>query len=81
MFDGNCFIRRAAILPDGRCQIDIKAENGVFDWHWAVSANGRGREVLAISLTAIATNRQVFCSVPDPTANILELNNYFGIVA
>src|SRR5438309_2215964 len=38
MFDGTCEIRRAGITTDGRAQLDLKAENGEFDWTWFLSA-------------------------------------------
>jgi hypothetical protein len=81
MFDGSCFIRRAGIVADGRAQVDIKAVNGTFDWHWAWSTPARGREVLAVALTAIATNRQITCFISDPSQPALSLDGYFGLEA
>lgn len=79
MFDGYCEIRRAGILPDGRAQIDIRAVDGSFDWHWATSSSQRGRDVLAVALTALATNRQVGCTISQPGASWLELDGWFGL--
>lgn len=79
MFDGFCEIRRAGILPDGRAQIDIKAVDGTFDWHWAFSTPARGNAVLAVALVALATNRQVGCAISEPAAEPLILDGWFGL--
>lgn len=79
MFDGFCEIRRAGIIPDGRAQIDIRAVNGRFDWRWAYTNAARGREVLAVALTAIATHRQVGCVISRPDVDPLMLDGWFGL--
>jgi hypothetical protein len=33
MFDGTYQIRRVNINGDGRAQLDLKADNGMFDWN------------------------------------------------
>lgn len=53
MFDGNCLIRRAGVMQDGRVQLDLKAEDGSFDWAWYVGPPERTREFLATALVAI----------------------------
>ena len=78
-FDGTCEIRRAGILPDGRAQIDIRAVDGSFDWRWVFSDAARGRDILAVSLTAIATNRNVACFISDPNAAQPRLDGWFGL--
>jgi hypothetical protein len=78
-FDGFCEIRRAGILPDGRAQIDIRAVDGSFDWRWVFSNAARGREVLAVALTAIATNRGVGCYMSQPNGNPPVLDGWFGL--
>jgi hypothetical protein len=47
--------------------LDLRAANGSFDWHWYVAPVAMGREMLAIALTAIATEKQVNCSIDDPS--------------
>lgn len=65
-FDGNCFIRRAGISPEGLAQLDLKATDGTsFDWSWFLSEDGRGREVLAVALAAITSDKQVACQMQD----------------
>lgn len=66
MFDGTCEIRRVSIREDGRAQLDLKADNGTFDWNWFVSSVQNGNAVLAVSLTAISTNKKVTCVINDP---------------
>lgn len=79
MFDGFCEIRRAGILADGRAQIDIRATDGTFDWRWAYSNATRGREVLAVALVALATNRQVGCAISQIGPDPLILDGWFGL--
>jgi hypothetical protein len=66
MFDGNCEIRRANVRGDGRAQLDLKADNGAFDWTWFLSSVQNGSPVLAAALTALATNKKVYCTINDP---------------
>jgi hypothetical protein len=78
-FDGNCEIRRAGVSADGRAQLDLKATDGAFDWNWCFSKPERTREVLAAALTAIASNKLVYCSMPLPLAATPVVEN-FGLV-
>jgi hypothetical protein len=66
MFDGTCEIRRANVRGDGRAQLDLKADDGTFDWSWFLSSVQNGSAVLATALTALATNKKVYCSINDP---------------
>ena len=66
-FDGNCLIRRAGVTPDGRAQLDLSAEDGSFGWNWFLSPSGHTREILAVALAAIASNKRVFCQIQDPS--------------
>jgi hypothetical protein len=66
MFDGVCQIRPAGVTPEGRAQLDLKAENGSFDWTWCISKTAINREVLAIALAAITSNKLVFCQMDQP---------------
>ena len=59
MFDGVCEIRRAGISPEGLAQLDLKAENGAFDWNWFLSQDNLSREILATALVAITSGRKV----------------------
>jgi len=79
MFDGNCQIRRANIRFDGRAQVDLKAENGAFDWTWFFSSVDHAPQVLAVALTAIATRRGVYVTLDEPVKPESEVGN-FGIL-
>lgn len=79
MFDGTCEIRRANIRDDGRAQLDMKADNGAFDWNWFLSSVQNGNAVLAVALTALATNRKVYCSINDPVQGWAEVGA-FGLL-
>ena len=68
MWQGNCQIRRAGIDPNGRAQLDLKADDGTFDWTWFLSKNGLDREILATALAAISSNKEVSCDISPTTA-------------
>lgn len=78
MFDGTCQIRRAHIRGDGLAQLDLKADDGAFDWSWFISSADHANQVLAVALTAIATNRGVYCMINDPVQPMAEVVN-FGV--
>jgi hypothetical protein len=79
MFDSTCQIRRANIRSDGRAQLDLKADDGTFDWNWFLSSTGNANACLAAALTAIATNKKVYCTINDPVQAWAEVGN-FGVV-
>ena len=60
-FNGVCLIRRAGINSgDGRVHLDLKAVDGTsFDWNWFLAKQEQSREILAIALAAIASNKNV----------------------
>jgi hypothetical protein len=68
-FDGYCEIRRAGISPEGLAQLDLKAVDGAFDWTFFLSADNLGREMLAVGLAAISSNRRVHVQISDPVAS------------
>ena len=78
MFDGTCEIRRANVRGDGRAQLDLKADDGTFDWNWFVSSAQNSNPVLAAALTALATNKKVYCTINDPVQGWSEVVN-FGV--
>jgi len=59
-FNGVCLIRRAGINSgDGRVHLDLKAVDGSFDWNWFLAKQEHNREILAIALAAITSNKNV----------------------
>jgi len=78
MFDSTCQIRRAGVRDDGRAMLDLKATDGTFDWSWFLSSVANADRVLAAALTAIATNKNVYCTINDPVQAWDEVVN-FGI--
>ena len=78
MFDATCEIRRANVRGDGRAQLDLKADNGAFDWSWFVSSTQNVNAVLAAAFTALATNKKVYCTINDPVQAWAEVVN-FGV--
>jgi hypothetical protein len=73
MFDGICEIRRAGVLGDGRAELDLKADNGTFDWSWFLSPAQNANAILAVALTALATNKKVNCTINDPVQPLAEI--------
>jgi len=67
-FDGVCAIRRAGVSPEGLAQLDLKAEDGTFDWNWFLSRDGLSREILATALAAIVSGKRVHCQIDDPVS-------------
>ena len=61
-----CSIRRAGIIADGRAQLDLKADDGAFDWQWFLASTEIAREVLAIALSALSTGLHMDCTLTDP---------------
>ena len=66
MFDGTCLIRRAGVSAEGWAQVDLKAENGAFDWQWFLSRPEMTREVLATALVAVSTGKRVHVQLDEP---------------
>jgi hypothetical protein len=80
MFDGTCQIRRVVINQDGRIILDLKAEDGTFNWKWFVAKPEQTREILSIALVAITSTKRVYCKIEDPTPDWAEVQT-FGIFA
>ncbi len=79
-FDGPCKIRRAGLNADGRAQIDLQAADNSWNWRWCYSDPAHTREVLAVALTAIATNKDVYCRMAAPVAAAPTIED-FGVAA
>jgi len=80
-FEGTCQIRRALIMGSGVAQMDLKADDGTsFDWTWFVSSSSQAREVLAVGLAAIATNKHVFVTITSTVQSFAQLTN-FGLIS
>jgi len=64
--DKGCSIRRAGYNGNGVAQLDLKAQDGTFDWSWFYSNTDSARAVLAVALAAITSGKSVECIVDDP---------------
>jgi hypothetical protein len=78
-FDGACQIRRALMMGTGVAQLDLQADDGTFTWHWYVSSTSNAQQMLAVALTAIATNKHVWATINDPTQALSQVIN-LGLV-
>jgi hypothetical protein len=70
-FDKPCEIRRAGVTWDGRAQLDMRSVDGTLNWTWLLSEDNLGREMLAVALAAMTSNRllNVTMTLPDPPAD------------
>lgn len=78
MFDGYCTIRRAGVTPEGRTQLDLRAADGSWDWNWFLGRESLSKEILAIALAAITSDKQAWCQMDDPAVAWSEVYR-FGI--
>ena len=65
--DKGCDIRRAGYMGNVAV-VDVKAQDGTFDWHFFYSNADNARAILAVALAAITTGKPVECQVDDPAA-------------
>lgn len=68
-FSGVCLIRSAGINSgDERVHFDLKAVDGAsFDWNQFTAKKEHSREILAIALAAITSNKKVQIQTVDVT--------------
>jgi len=78
-FEGACQIRRALIMDSGLAQVDLQANDGSFPWNWFVSSSANSKQVLAVALTAIATNKLAYAVIGDASQPYGQLVD-FGLV-
>jgi len=68
-FSGDCSIRRVGInAGDGLVHFYLKSVNGTFDWNPFVAKPAQSREMLAIALAAISSNKNVNIQTQATTA-------------
>jgi hypothetical protein len=67
--DKGCDIRRAGYNEDNVAQLDLKAQDGTFNWNFFYSSTDNARVILAVALAAITTGKAVECQVDDPATN------------
>jgi hypothetical protein len=73
-FKGSCQIRRAGLnSSDGRVHLDLKAVDGSFDWNWFLAKQEHNREILAIALAAISSNKNVLVHLNDTATSWSEV--------
>lgn len=59
-FSGACLIQNVGInSQDGRVHFSLKAVDGAFDWNPFLAKQEHNREVLAIALAAITSNKNI----------------------
>jgi hypothetical protein len=56
----------------------MRGVNGEFEWNWLVSTPEQAKEVLAVALTAISSNKQIYCTIANPSEPYAEVG-VFGI--
>lgn len=79
-FRGTCVVSNAGITLDGRAAVLLKAPEFPSGKNFK-SAPDLTREVLAVALAAITSNKKVYCDIPDETAewsDIAQINLLSG---
>ncbi len=66
-FQGLCTVSNGGITPDGRAALFLKSPTFPAGRNFK-SAPNLTREVLAVALAAITSNKQVYCDIPNETA-------------
>jgi hypothetical protein len=72
-FRSLCVVSNAGILPDGRAALMLKSPAFPAGRNFK-STLGQAREALAVALAAIASNKQVYCDIPDETVEWSEVH-------
>jgi hypothetical protein len=67
-YDGLADIRRAGVSPEGLCQLDLRLD-GSADWNWFLSSDGLSREMLAVALAAIVSNKRLWVQIKEPVTS------------
>jgi hypothetical protein len=75
--DKGCDIRRAGYNANNVAQLDLKAQDGTFDWTWFYSNTDNARVILAVALAAITTGKAVECQVDDPATGSFGISGIF----
>lgn len=75
--DKVCDIRRAGYNPASVAQLDLRAQDGSFDWSWFYSSTDSARAVLAVALAAITAGKAVECTVDDPASGAQGISAIF----
>lgn len=79
-FKGLCTVSNAGITPDGRAALFLKSPT-FLDGRNFKSAPNLTREVLAVALAAITSDRQVYCDIPNETiewSDVIQINLMSG---
>jgi hypothetical protein len=74
--DKVCEIRRAG-YQNNVAQLDLKAQDGTFDWSWFYSNTDTARAILAVALAAITAGKSVECTVDDPATGSFGVSALF----
>jgi hypothetical protein len=79
-FKGLCTVSNAGITSDGRAALFLNSPAFPSGRNFK-SAPNQTREVLAVALAAITSNKQVYCDIPNETddwADVVQINLVSG---
>ena len=76
MYKGMCVVSNAGAREvDGRAIFLLKTRTGEFPGGRNFTSTGTlSREMLAVGLAAIASNKEVYCEIPDETTEWSEIH-------
>ena len=75
--DKICLILRAGFNPQGMAQLDLQAQDGSFSRTWFFSSTQNAREILAVALAALTSDKLVEATVDDPATNSFGVHALF----
>lgn len=79
-FQGLCTVSNAGITPDGRAALFLKSPGFPGGRNFKSPPN-LTREVLAVALAAITSDRQVYCDIPQESvewSDVIQINLMSG---
>lgn len=79
MFDGNCLVINTGVSPVGITEIKLRPETATPTFkedRWFTSPAKISREILAIALSAMTTNKIVFCHLDNESTAYSEVSRF-----
>jgi hypothetical protein len=79
MFQGNCLVINTGVSPAGITEIKLRPETATATFkadQWFTSPAKISREILAIALSAMTTNKNVYCQLDNESTAYSEVSRF-----
>ena len=79
MFEGNCLVINVGVSVEGRTEVKLRPQPATATFtadQWFQGNAKVSREILAIALAAMTSNKVVFCSIADETKAYTEVTRF-----